>query len=207
MKCNFKFLILGLVVLFCSFSLVSCEKSKDNLSYVEYASKRNTQDMPSNGIKNPLTGLDSFTFLALTPAPYDLIKAKLQQYGTVNKVRFLEETKSGIQFHEVSRDPMITFEVKEIYAVDGKVLPFIRASLSVESYVVVEKTEEKSNSYIWTKNCFMQGDAYGKNGDELVMQSLEFLLELFMKDYLAVNSTKPIFDLVDPSAKDEQGHE
>ena len=100
---------------------------------------------------------------------------------------------------------MITFEVKEIYAVDGKVLPFIRASLSVESHVVVEKTEEKSNSYIWTKNCFMQGDAYGKNGDELVMQSLEFLLELFMKDYLAVNSTKPIFDLVDPSAKDEQG--
>ena len=190
---------------FCSaLFLASCETSKVDSNCIDYITTKNTQDMPLPNIyKNPLRGLSSFTFFAVSPVAYDTIKAQLQKHALVNKIKIFEETESGLHYNEVSLDPIITFDVKEICSLDGKNLPFIRASLNVESHIIVEKTKEKCDSYIWTKNCFIPEKAYQKNKQEMVTQSLEFLLELFIKDYTAANSTKPIFDLVDPGEADK----
>ena len=198
---NFRFFSCCFLFLWSAFFVVGCQNSKNSSDYIEYASKKNTQDMPRSSVdRNPLAGLSTFTFYSFSPVNYDKINAELQKYAVVNKVNFLEETSQGVEFNKISFDPLITFEVKEVCSIDGATLPFIRASLSVESRVIVEKTQKKCESYIWTKNCFVPGDAYGKHGQELVVKSLDFLLELFVKDYLEVNSGQPTFDFVDPKA-------
>lgn len=165
------------------------------------------QDMPSTTYANPLKGFTTFTFM---PAYGEakgtnekikrLIEDQLKKYGSVNKVDMLTRNKKGEQAIDVSmfsKGTALNYQIKNVISVEGKVLPFVRATLSARSAVTIEKTNMDYSTYIWCRDCFLAGSV-DNDLEQLIEQTLDILLATFASDYAAVNKEKPTFYLVFP---------
>ena len=190
--------IIGLIILIVVFFFYRRipEFSSSMSSHLEYLIKKNSQDMSVNCVENSLKNLSNFTFFSITPLSYNDINSELKKYGNINGVKIIDLTDESIKFNDIDSDATILFEVKDVFSCDGKELPFVRASLNVQSRIVIKKNTEDCSAYIWSKNCFLPGNLDDKNTKDLVIRSLASLMNIFIENYSLPNPGKPTFNLV-----------
>lgn len=199
----FKYLLLLLGIPF--FALSADEKMKPIQNPTQQIF--DTQDMPRLIGDNPLKGFTDFLLIPLIPASSKtqadkisaLVKKELMKYGNVSNVSLTVNTDKGeaIDFSQFNTGNTLVYEIKNVMSLNGKELPFVRATLNLRSNVTIDKTKQNSNSYIWSSSCFLPGKTQ-KDIDALVSQSLDSLLQRFAANYSSVNTDKPLFKLYSP---------
>jgi hypothetical protein len=125
-----------------------------------------------------------------------VIEKELKFFGKVIKPEMIVKTEKGdaIDLSGFDGGVTLTYEITNVTSPEGKNLGIVRASLNLSTSVLVQKTTDECESYIWSNNCFLKGSVE-KNLETLVSQSLSYLLNKFENNYTAVNPTKPIFNL------------
>jgi hypothetical protein len=196
----------SLVIFFCLFTTLQAElkqpsqKEIQNLIFMQ-------QNRPNFGLENPLKGFSEFVFFSMYPGSksqsekIDLfIKKELEKIGQIKKVELEVKNKDGefgIDLSPFDQGASLTYEIRNLTAIDGKDTGFVRASLNLESRVSVLKTKQDCSPYLWSSNCFLKGSS-GKDLEKLVMQSFTYLMQDFSESYKSANSEKPIFNLYTP---------
>ena len=166
------------------------------------------QNRPNFGVENPLKGFPAFNFFSMVPtfnkAQSDktrvLIKKELEKIGTVKKLELITKNKEGEEGIDLSPFDIwssLTYEIKNLSSLDGKDTGFVRASLNFESRVDILKTKQSCSPYLWSSNCFLMGNTE-KDLEKLVVESLTYLMQDFSASYHAVNSNRPLFNIVEP---------
>ena len=147
----------------------------------------NLQDVPFFYTGNPLEGLTTF---AVIP-PYSIqnqevykkieaiIEKELSTIGTVIKSK--QEDTTGI-----GSGNMLTIQVGPVSKWDGGELPIFRASLNVETSVIISKTHVKSMPRIWSINDFVDAPFEIKS-EEKAIGAIQKLVKEFVKNYKFVN--------------------
>jgi hypothetical protein len=82
-----------------------------------------------------------------------------------------------------------------VFSPDGKELPIVRASLCLNTFVTIDKTNKKYNSYIWSRSCFLPGNVE-KDTEKLVSRSFSMLINMFMRNYSSANPENPNFYII-----------
>lgn len=156
----------------------------------------NFQDVPIFYNGNPLEGLAGF---AVIP-PYSLqnpnankqigevIDSELALIGTVVKV-------SSENMNGFGTGNILNIQIGPVSKWDGGELPIARVSLSIETPVVISKTNVKSLPRIWTINDFVDSQLDIRSEMKTV-GAVKKLLHEFVKSYKFANpnqAEKPVF--------------
>jgi len=181
----------ALFILFCLMSPVFVLSEEVNSDSQEPL--RDEQDVPSFILGNPLKGL--FKFVITTNYPIknkesqQTIIKELEKYGTIKKIELSE----NLNLEEVFEGDFLSFDIKDLLFIDKDLVREDRASLNLKTSVVIEKTKQHSFSYIWSSNCFLEGDPK-QNIEKKVSKAFNELLRRFMQDYTLANpDQKPVF--------------
>ena len=128
----------------------------------------------------------------MTPMTESAIKTELEKYGKVKEETVIKETKEGIKVENSDSDATLMFRAEKINSADGKSLPIVQAFLSLEAPVAIVKNGKQCNAIIWASHCFLEQS--GKdNNQELTIKGFSLLMKEFIKSYVEINSTKPVF--------------
>ena len=160
-----------------------------------------------DSIDNPLRGFSSFNFFPSYPPVSEkileqiqnLVEKELGKYGTVEKLDMCVKTSKGTAIDPtvLIRGGYLSYEIDSVKSETGGILPFVRASLHLKSYVTIDKTKEICKANVWSKSCYLSGDIK-ENTPKLISESLRNLLAVFISDYSSINKDRPIFYLVAP---------
>lgn len=193
--------LLSLLFGTCSVNFLEADTKKSVAEEMQY----NTQDRVRFTLQNPIKGLYTFNFFQMFPAKNKIltdkintiIEKELNKFGIVKKKELVVKTDKGdaVDVSVFGEGVSLIYEIRNIISLDGKELNMIRASLNLSTVVNIQKTKEISRSYVWSSNCFMKGDTE-KDLESHVSESLNYLLQKFMRDYSNVNSEKPVFNLI-----------
>jgi hypothetical protein len=147
-----------------------------------------------------LKGYKSLTFFPFVPTSSvqswkQIEKLAIRELEKLGKVvpkdfsvesLFSEETvKSGF-----FKNPALSYTVASIDDIDGKELPFLKVTLSLEVSVKIEKNKEYGRSALWSYSCYFQGNLE-RDVESCVSETLPLLLKQFKADYLKTNSKAP----------------
>ncbi len=165
------------------------------------------QDRPSFASGNPLKGISKFNFFTGFPAPNPitankisaLIETELKKFGQVQRPEMLVKTDQGdaVDLSSFAGGVALIYQIQPVTALNSKNLGFVRATLNVSTPVTVQKTQTECESYIWSNNCFLSGNLE-TDLENLILQSLQFLLQKFDVDYKSANSENPSFNFYPP---------
>lgn len=186
-------------ILSCPFLMAAMQESPiENWRNDSY----NDQDRESLASGNPLKGLNKYSFSSrffatktLADKINSIAETELKRIGTVDKKQMIVESDKGksVDLSGFNLGSMLIYEIKNVTDLNGKELGFVRASLNLSAPVLIETTKKQCSSYIWSCNCFLEGDV-NKNLETLVSKSLNYLLNQFRINYTSVNSDKPVFN-------------
>lgn len=153
-----------------------------------------------------LKGLSAFTLFVMTPARDKAVIEKiratvtkeLKKYGKVGNLELIVKTDKGeaIDLSDFASGDMLVFKIQAPATLAEASVA--KASLSLSTSVLIEKTDARAHVSIWSDSCFLQGSVDDKNIANLVAQSLPGLLQEFMTSYKSVNSQKPSFKVYAP---------
>src|SRR5579872_2559307 len=156
-----------------------------------------SQDRSSLALSSPLKGFTKFNFFSRIPAPnkavadkvHGIIEKELKSFGKVAKASIIVKTECGdaIDFSSLDGGAILVYQINNVVSLKGKELGVVRASLSLDGSVLIEKTKNESQVYIWSDNLFLKGSV-DKNLENLVAESLEALLKRFTSSYAPVNT-------------------
>jgi hypothetical protein len=196
MRKRFHFLVLLLVVKCGLFANDNQDDSNIERLKRNPAIYLNFQDVPFFYSGNPLEGLNAF---AVIP-PYSIqspevnkkietaIETELGCIGTVIKAK--SEDMNGFGTGNI-----LNIQIGCVAKWDGGELPISRVTLSVESSVVISKTNVKSLPRIWTINDFVDSPFSIKTEGNTI-GAVQKLLREFVQNYKFANpcqTQKPIF--------------
>lgn len=196
MRKRFHFLVLLLVVKCGLFANDNQDDSNIERLKRNPAIYLNFQDVPFFYTGNPLEGLDAF---AVIP-PYSIqspevnkkieaaIEIELGSIGTVIKAK--SEDMNGFGTGNI-----LNIQIGRVAKWDGGELPISRVTLSVESSVVISKTNVKSLPRVWTINDFVDSPFSIKTEDKTI-GAVQKLLREFVQNYKFANPSqtqKPTF--------------
>ena len=149
----------------------------------------NFQDVPIFHKGNPLEGLNAFAVIfhsEINNKIKSVIEQELGSLGTVIQAKSKDVNGFGT-------GNILNIQIGRISQWDGKELPISRATLHIETSVIISKTHVKSMPRIWSINDFIEMPLNSKSGDETV-KSVRRLLREFIKNYQFANPhQKPIF--------------
>lgn len=173
------------------FCAENIEESKNNPGI-----NLNPQDVPIFSDGNPLEGLN--TFAVIPPYSFknpkvskeieSLIEKELGSIGTVTRSKSEDVTGLG-------SGSMLNIQVGQVSKWDGGEMPFSRVTLSVETSVIISKTNVKSRPRVWAINDFVDSPFDLKTEDQLV-GAIQKLLREFVESYRFANpdqQQKPTF--------------
>lgn len=106
-----------------------------------------------------------------------LIEKELGSIGTVTRLKSEDVTGLG-------SGSMLNIQVGQVSKWDGGEMPFSRVTLSVETSVVISKTNVKSRPRVWAINDFVDSPFDLKTEDKLV-GAIQKLLREFVESYRA----------------------
>ena len=158
----------------------------------------NPQDVPIFYSGNPLEGLKDFAVLPPNSLQSpevnrkigNMIEKELGSIGTVIKAKNEEVTGFGT-------GTLLVIQVGAVSKWDGGQLPLTRVSLSLETSVVIGKTDVKSFPIIWSINSFVDSGLNLKT-ESKVEGAVEKMVREFVKNYRFANPNpeeKPTFYL------------
>lgn len=156
----------------------------------------NFQDVPFFYTGNPLEGLEAFAvippFSIQSPDVLkkieETIEAELRSIGSVIKAK--SEDMDGFGTGNI-----LNIQIGSISKWDGGELPISRVTLSVETLVVISKSNVKSLPRIWAINDFVDSPFDIKSEDKTI-GAVKKLLREFVKNYKFANTRqtqKPTF--------------
>lgn len=190
-----------LILIFTMFNTCYCSSEATQIRSYDL------QDRPSVASGNPLKGISKFNFFTGFPAPNPktankisaLIETELKQFGQVQRPEMLVKTDQGdvIDLSSFAGGVALIYQIQPITTLNSKNLGFVRATLNVATPVLVQKTQTECESYIWSSNCFLSGNLE-TDLENLILQSLQFLLQKFDVDYKIANSENPSFNFYPP---------
>lgn len=152
----------------------------------------NCQDVPIFYNGNPLEGLSAFAVISSCSSQSaevnrritEIIAQELGTLGIVIKNKSEEGFGTGNILH---------IQIGRVSKWDGKELPISRATLNIESPVIISKTHVKSVPRIWSINDFIDAPLNNKSEDE-ACKAIQRLLREFIKNYRFANpNQKPLF--------------
>lgn len=149
------------------------------------------QDVPVFYTGSPLRGLLEFTciFPSTLQNKEQIHQTVEQELGSIGKVsQMTSDDVSGF-----SAGNVLTLQIGSLTTWDQKELPFTRVTLSVETPVIVDKTQLKTFPRVWSINCFI--DAPLDQEEEQLVGAVKKLLKDFTRAYQLVNQDilKPTF--------------
>lgn len=198
-KCKYFLFLLGCVL--SNFSITFLKAEEKPTPGIRFAC--NDQDMPCQSPEIALKNFSTFTFISIAPSlsekAQSLIVNELKKHGRATKLQLNIKTnkEQGIDLSSLNSGATLIYEIREVSSIDGKELPFIRASLNMRTNVTIKKTAQEYSPYIWSQSCFMQGDLQ-KDTEKFISNSFSLLMQQFMSDYTSINSIKPEFNFYVP---------
>jgi len=155
----------------------------------------NNQNSPPFRKENPLKDFSGFTVNVLlssvSKSDFDkVMKIFKTQFEKAGKVVVLE-TEKGVDFTGYQGGAFLNYEINNIKTLNGKKTSINRASLSLETTVGIQKTQQSLPCYIWGVSCFLD-DNLEKKLEENISKSLEQLLGQFVRDFSAANPNQKI---------------
>lgn len=152
---------------------------------------------------NPLQGFSTFVFSARFPATKDVadkvnvvVKNTLSSFGKVVPSSMLVQTDKGeaIDLSGFTSGAFLTYEIIDLSSLDGKKLGLLKATLSLQAGAEIERTKVECTLDLWQQSCFLKGDTE-KDLARTVSRSLQYLMQVFLKDYSIKNTDTPTFNL------------
>ena len=150
----------------------------------------------------PLKGFHSF---AVFPRYYSskqsivnktnqILMRELKKFGIVKNIQ-MHETIPYEVFEGFASGTFLSLEVQDLDSIEEKKIPITQCSLTLMTYVNIEKTKESCPACIWNKKCFLEGLSINLF-EEKVTQCVQFLLKEFMEEYSFFNPKQnPVFYL------------
>lgn len=161
---------------------------------------RNPQDLPVFYENNPLTDLKAFT--VITSFPLKDIDMKKQIRQSIEKTL----SRTGEIIHLKDNDMrgfgtgnVFLIQMGNVTAWDGSEIPVSRVSLSIETFVSLDKTGMKTFPMIWSINTFLQGTV-GSNSEVNLTRAVQKLIDDFVQSYQYANQNqtkRPVFYIYD----------
>lgn len=126
----------------------------------------------------------------------NLAVENLKQLGTVERVKFSHQNFFGKYGQDFSSNPpALIYQIKAIECVQGKPLPFLRASLLFQPKATIEKNSVYCPLTLWAQTCYIKTETT-KDLDKAVSKTLSLLLKEFKDAYFQANpdqKTPPTF--------------
>ncbi len=188
----YKLSFLSLIIMLCCFAVEL--KAQEEISSLK--------ENKNPHYNNPLKGLATFIFFTQIPATAKtidkinvIVKDKLSSFGTVVPSSLLVQTKEGeaIDLSGFDVGATLIYELTNLSSLDGTNLG-LKATLSLRTLVEINTTKRDCSIYVWSQSCFLKGKLDKEIGDS-VSQSLHYLLQKFLNEYMLVNKEKPVFNL------------
>jgi hypothetical protein len=151
----------------------------------------------------PLKGFSSF---AVFPRYYSykqdvidktnqILMKELKKFGIVKNIQIHEKIIPYEVFEGFATGTFLSFDVHDLDSIEDKKNSITQCSLTLMTYVNIEKTKENCAACIWNKECFLKGLVMNIF-EEKITQCVQLLLKEFMEEYSFFNpKQKPIFYL------------
>ncbi len=167
--------------------------SANDTSTTDLIANLDPQDVPIFYQGNPLKGLRSFAVIPpcsiqseeVSKRIEELIEKELGSIGIVAKMKNEDVTAFG--------SSLLNIQIGQLSKWGGGQLPIFRASLNIETPVIIRRTHVKSLPRVWSINNFIDSES-----EDLFVGVIQNLLKEFIKNYQAVNldqKKKPTFYL------------
>jgi hypothetical protein len=119
---------------------------------------------------------------------------ELKKFGVVKNIQ-MRETIPYEVFEGFASGTFLSLDVQDLDSIEDKKIPITQCSLSLMTYVNIEKTKESCPARIWNKECFLEGLSMNLF-EEKITRCVQFLLKEFMEEYSFFNpKQKPVFYL------------
>ncbi len=183
-------------ILSVAYELSASDSSKNDAIARNPALVLNSQDVPIFYSGNPLEGLNAFAVLApysiQNPEIHEKIKALLEkELGSIGLViRTKDDALCGFGSANI-----LNLQIGKVSKWDGEQLPISRVTLSIETSVIIRKTNVKTSPRIWTINDFVDAPLEIKSEDKMI-GAIQKLVKEFVSNYQFANPhqiQKPIF--------------
>jgi hypothetical protein len=150
----------------------------------------------------PLKGFHSFAVFPRYYSPNQNVVEKtnqilikeLKKFGVVKNIK-MHETIPYEVFEGFASGTFLSLDVQDLDSIEDKKIPITQCSLTLMTYVNIEKTKEHCPARIWNKECFLEGFSMNLF-EEKITRCVQFLLKEFMEEYSFFNpKQKPVFYL------------
>lgn len=151
---------------------------------------------------NPLRGFNSFaihpqysiTSLSLRSKVNEIVEHEFKKIGNVFTLKVPDTTGYG------KSQANITMLFEEAPSYKGSKISISDLALLISSSTIIEKTDAKCSTYIWTSHTFIDGSIDDKN-EKNILDSVNRVIGKFINEYQEVNkdqTSKPTFYLYKP---------
>jgi len=192
MKCIFKLCLLIL--------LIPCFIRSETVTPRNFNAEHQDASVSKTGY--PLKGFHSFSVFPryysskknVIDKTNQVLKKELKKIGILKSIR-MHETIPYEVFEGFATGTFLSLDIQDLDSIEDKKIPITQCSLTLMTYVNIEKTKENCPAPVWNKTCFLEGLSINLF-EEKITQCVRFLLKEFMEEYSFFNpKQKPVFYL------------